>query len=164
MQDLIILIGFMGSGKTFLGNKLAQLLSVDFYDLDREMEVRTKMTIPEFFTQFGEKKFRQLESRVFLNWKLPGVIATGGGLVDLEINRKFLKSDNKLVVWLDPDWDVIWSRISETSRPLVKKHSDLALKELWIKRCPYYRESCDIRYQDHDPSRLRDLIYNNHTD
>src|ERR1700722_3174387 len=79
---LIFLIGFMGSGKTTLGRKLAARLGYLFMDLDHIFEAQEGMTIGEYFAKNGEDAFRKLESEVLKTHKYPehAIVATGGGL------------------------------------------------------------------------------------
>lgn len=77
----IFLIGFMGSGKSTLGKKLALKLGYQFLDMDKVVESNIHMSIAEHFEKFGEDSFRRAESKVLKSTKLPEdcVIATGGG-------------------------------------------------------------------------------------
>ncbi|OQY05321.1 MAG: hypothetical protein B6I20_01495 [Bacteroidetes bacterium 4572_117] len=78
---LIYLIGFMGSGKTTVGKKLARKLSYNFIDLDAQIELEIGTNITDYFEQFGEEKFRLIEHQVLHNtYKLENtVVSTGGG-------------------------------------------------------------------------------------
>src|ERR1700754_430299 len=79
---LIFLIGFMGSGKTTLGRKLAAKMGYDFIDLDHKLEQKVELSIAEYFTLFGEDSFRKLESEVLKKTLYPenAIVSTGGGL------------------------------------------------------------------------------------
>lgn len=78
----IILIGFMGSGKTTLGKKLAKRLGVPFLDSDEEIEKGVLLSVGEIFGTYGETKFREIESEYVQSLKNDGefVLATGGGM------------------------------------------------------------------------------------
>lgn len=78
----IILIGFMGSGKTTLGKKIANKLNVPFIDSDREIEAHYNKSISEIFVEFGESHFREIESEYIdaLDLRDDFVLATGGGM------------------------------------------------------------------------------------
>lgn len=81
MSDLIILVGFMGSGKSTIGKKLANALGYAFYDLDQIVAERIGMSIPEYFEKFGEPAFREQEKNALetLSQFEKVVLATGGG-------------------------------------------------------------------------------------
>src|SRR5947209_4309481 len=88
----IVLVGFMGGGKTTLGRRLARNLGVKFVDLDEEIEKRAGQRISEIFKKKGEKGFRRLETQALARaLKTAGVVATGGGLVTQSKNRRVLK-------------------------------------------------------------------------
>ncbi len=78
----IFIIGFMGSGKTFLGKKLAENLNLPTFDLDQEITREQNCSIKEIFRTEGEDTFRKIESHILLNWHKEGIIATGGGIVE----------------------------------------------------------------------------------
>ena len=140
----IFLIGFMGTGKTFIGRKLAAELNLPFYDLDEELEKNTSITIEQIFVQFGEIFFREIESGLLLNWNKDGIAATGGGIVENEQIREFLKKEENICVWLNPAWKTIKKRINGSARPLVKNLSFDELKKLWEKRLPFYKECSNL--------------------
>jgi shikimate kinase len=119
----IYLIGFMGSGKTTAGKKLASLLGSTFIDLDRKIEEEAKMTIPEIFSLHGEAWFRQAESDIL---KRPGseagaVISTGGGAPCHADNMSYMLSKG-LTVYLKLTPSQLVSRLSNAreERPLLK--------------------------------------------
>ncbi len=88
---LVFLIGFMGSGKTFLGKQLSEKLQFPFFDIDLEIEKKSNMNVNDIFQHKGEKYFREVETGILQNWNKNGIIATGGGIVISKINRDFLK-------------------------------------------------------------------------
>src|SRR3989338_7713935 len=118
----IILIGFMGSGKSAVGQKLAKELTLDYLDTDQLIEKTEKMSINEIFTRKGESSFRDLETNVIKTLRDYDnfVISTGGGMVLRPENVKMLKEIGLLVLlWAEPE--VIYQRVkSETRRPLLK--------------------------------------------
>ena len=128
---LIYLIGFMGSGKTTAGKKLARKLAYNFVDLDSLIESETGMSIQNYFGEFGEEKFRLLEQKTlkstfaFKNT----VVSTGGGApcffnnID-EINSKGLS------IYLKADINLIISRLQggKNKRPLIKNKNEGELK------------------------------------
>ena len=118
----IVLIGFMGSGKSSIGRLLAKNLAFQFIDSDRLIVERAGMEITEIFAQHGENHFRELETEVIRSL-LPRhshVIATGGGVVLRESNRVLLR-ELGFVVALSASEEVIFERISRNSkRPLLQ--------------------------------------------
>ena len=90
----VILIGFMGVGKTSVGKKLAKKLNFDFIDTDYEIEILANKTIPDIFEQDGEEHFRKLESTILEKFikKEDVVISTGGGIITTKENYNILKN------------------------------------------------------------------------
>lgn len=113
----IYLTGFMGAGKTVVGQALAALLGCRFVDLDRRIEARTGLSVEEIFERRGEEAFRDLEHRALAGTAdlRPAVIATGGGLMTFERNRELLRRLG-VSVWLDPSFDTILARLDEDGR------------------------------------------------
>ena len=154
----IFLIGFMGVGKTFLGQMLAAELEMEFYDLDLEIEKKAELPANEIFSDLGEAKFREIESEILLNWDKPGVISTGGGII-LDINnREFLKKNENQVVWLNPSWDVIRSRIANSYRTIVIQRTEDELFQLWGDRHHLYQECADLIFEGSDVNELMSLM------
>jgi shikimate kinase len=121
MLPNIILIGFMGSGKTSVGRHLAALTGHRFVDTDALIMEKVGMGIPDIFREQGEEAFRDWESSVLRD--LVGVygvvLATGGGLILREENRRLLHEIG-IPVWLDASDDVLFSRVSRNrKRPLL---------------------------------------------
>lgn len=124
----IFLIGFMGSGKTTLGRKLAARLNYPFYDLDHLLEEQAGMSITEYFSSFGETAFRLAESEVLKTTAYPenAVISTGGGLPCFFDNMDWMKAKGTtLYIKLSPK--TLASRLEhgKEARPLLRdKHGD----------------------------------------
>jgi len=144
----IFLIGPMGAGKTTVGRQLARRLDRQFYDSDREIEAACGVDIPTIFDFEGEAGFRSREERMIdlLTAKQNIVLATGGGAVLREKNRKHLKSRG-VVVFLDVDIDVQVERTSRNnSRPLLQQGDPKAtLLAISKQRGPIYRELAHVR-------------------
>ena len=151
----IFFIGFMGVGKTFLGKQFAEKFDFPFYDIDLEIEKKANLDVTEIFRQKGEEHFRELESEVLLNWDKDGVIATGGGIIESERNREFLKSEENKIIWLNPSWEIIRSRLINSYRPIVVERTEDELFKFWDKRVHLYKECADLIY---DGSSLEGLI------
>jgi len=153
MTEQIFLIGFMGVGKTYLGEKLAERLNLDFSDLDREIEKEAELDVNDIFKLKGEKIFRELEAGILRNWSKPGIISTGGGIIELQENRDIIKT--KKTIWLNPSWQIIRSRILNSYRPLALERSENELYELWDQRKVLYKQCADIEFTK---SSLDDLL------
>ena len=156
----IFLIGFMGSGKTFLGKQLAEKLQFPFFDIDLEIEKKSNMNVNDIFQHKGEKYFRDVESGILIDWNKNGIIATGGGIVISKINREFLTKKEHKVLWLNPPWEVIRSRIINSYRPIVLERTEDELFELWNKRTLLYKECADISCDARNLECLIDAVSN----
>lgn len=141
MKRHLILVGLPGSGKTTVGRLVAARLGLPFADCDALVEKMAGMTIPQIFTQQGEARFRSLEHQALL--ALCGgerqVIATGGGTVVEEENRKLIR-ENGFVVFLDRDIEDIKVCVGNVERPLLQNHS---LRELAERRRAWYLACAD---------------------
>ncbi|MBN4072190.1 shikimate kinase [Flavobacteriales bacterium AH-315-E23] len=144
----IFLIGFMGSGKTSIGKKLAKNLGFKFVDLDHHVEEKAGRSINEIFTEMGEEKFRDLEREVLedLESHSQTVIATGGGTPCFSDNMQFMKTSGT-TVYLQLNGKVILERLAnaKASRPLIKNLNDdelrLFIEEKLNERSPIYQEA-----------------------
>jgi len=155
---LLVLIGFMGAGKSTVGRLLAQRLHCPFYDLDGEIE-RVHGEIPELFATYGESGFRAIEHHAMdqLLPKLPrpSVLALGGGAFLQPANRELIRQHGGVTIFLDAPWEVVLARVRHTGeqRPLVR---DLeALRRLYELRRPVYQQA-DHTFSsaEHDPHVL----------
>ena len=139
----IILIGFMGCGKTSVGKKLAQYYNLDFMDTDLLIEENNKMSIKDIFSEKGEEYFRELETNTIkslLNNMDNTVISVGGGLPIKTGNGDILRSLG-IVVYLDASFDTIKRRLkNDSARPLFS-NSENKKEALYYYRKPIY-ESC----------------------
>ncbi len=124
----IFLVGMMGTGKTTVGQKLAQRLNYRFFDTDVLIERVAQRSINDIFATQGEETFRQLETEVIseLAACTKSVIATGGGIILKPINWSYLH--HGLIVWLDASVPILTKRLAkDKSRPLLQE-TDLNLK------------------------------------
>lgn len=160
----IFLIGFMGSGKTTWGRKLASKVDRLFIDLDEEIVNEAGMPIPEYFDQHGEAAFRELESRVLKGLTLdpPVVVATGGGTPCHFDNMTWMNKKGKTIYLCMPA-KALWSRLMQTdiaSRPALGGLTGKALlDDITAKleaRTPYYQQATHII--DQLSMRMDDLI------
>nr|WP_110483088.1 shikimate kinase [Candidatus Karelsulcia muelleri] len=124
----IILIGYMGSGKTTIGKTLAFNLNQKFYDLDNKIIDYTKESISELFELYGEKKFRKLEYNIlynFLKKKKYYIFSVGGGTPCYQNNILLMKKYSK-IVYLKAEINTLFSRLlkEKENRPLISKLSN----------------------------------------
>ena len=143
----------MGVGKTYLGERLAERLNLDFSDLDREIEKEAELDVNDIFKLKGENIFRELEATILRKWNKPGIISTGGGIIELQENRDIIKT--KKTIWLNPSWQIIRSRILNSYRPLALERSEDELYKLWDQRKVLYKQCADIEFTK---SSLDDLL------
>lgn len=112
----LVLIGFMGSGKSSVGRALATKLRVKLVDLDIEtLKLSGKSSITEIFTESGEKHFRELESKACAETQhlQDVVIASGGGVITRQDNMKALKANGTKIIFLRTRFDTIVERLRE---------------------------------------------------
>jgi shikimate kinase len=143
----VFLVGLMGAGKTSVGRTLAKRLRRAFYDMDQEIERSTGVKIPLIFEIEGEAGFRARESKVLaeLVQRKDIVLATGGGAVLSEPNRRLL-AEHGTVIYLRAAPRDLWQRTRhDRNRPLLQTDDPLAkLQELFEQRDPLYREIADV--------------------
>ncbi len=143
----IILCGFMGCGKSTIGNLLSKKMGMSFVDLDSYIEKRENKTVAEIFADSGEEYFRQIEKEVSkeLAQKKALIIATGGGTLTFRENVDVFKNSGKIVL-LDVPVEVVSERLREdTTRPLLNRpDKEQAMRELYEKRMPLYKNAADI--------------------
>jgi shikimate kinase len=122
---LIFLIGFMGSGKTTLGRKLASRLGYEFMDLDHILEAKVGMTIAQYFSVHGEDAFRKLESELLKQIPYPenAVVSTGGGLPCFFDNIDWMNAHGKTVyINLSPKTLADRLENEKDKRPVLRDH------------------------------------------
>ena len=116
IQVPIILVGFMGTGKTTVGKYLSDLYNLSYVDLDNFIEVNECKSIPNIFNDIGEKGFRSLETRYLKSClNTFDIISTGGGIIEDTNSLKLLKNQ-KHVVWLDCDIEIIFKRVKNLNQ------------------------------------------------
>jgi shikimate kinase len=127
-MGLIFLIGFMGSGKTTLGRKLAARMGYEFIDLDHKLEQQVELSIAEYFSFFGEDAFRKKESEVLKTtlYAENAIVSTGGGLPCYFDNMDWMNAHGKTVyIKLSPKTLADRLESGKEERPLLQdKHGD----------------------------------------
>ena len=158
----IVLVGFMGTGKTSVGQRLARRLGMTYVDTDDIIEQTAGRRITDIFNQHGELYFRELESDAVQKVSRldDHVISTGGGVVLRAENLEFLKR-NGVVFCLMATSEEIWARVKhETHRPLLKAPNPVKkIHEMLKDREAYYaRADCMIRTDGVPIERVADKI------
>jgi shikimate kinase len=139
----IILVGFMGAGKTVCGRLLARRLGRCFVETDDMIVASEGRSVPEIFRREGEERFRQLEAQTLelLRMKSGEVIATGGGLPCRDGHMEALRALGT-VVWLRGDLSELHGRaVRSGDRPMLADRSPADIEALYRRREPYYRQA-----------------------
>lgn len=153
MDRPIFLVGFMGSGKSTWGKKVAHALGLPYIDLDQEIVAHIGMSIPEYFRLHGEDMFRQLESD-FLRKQANrvAVISTGGGTPCTGDNMQWIK-ENGISLYLYHNPRSLWQRLSKSDvnkRPVLRGLSGdelLAFITTKLQEREKYYEQADIKFE-----------------
>jgi shikimate kinase len=139
----------MGSGKTTIGQRVAKLLELEFFDCDHELEAQTGASVSLIFDVEGEEGFRERETRMLeqLTSKRGVLVATGGGVILRKRNRDLLRR-NGLVVYMKTSVGHQIRRLSrDRTRPLLQTPDRRdKLARLAAKRNPLYEEVADIEF------------------
>jgi shikimate kinase len=143
--ERIVLVGFMGSGKSTVGAALAQELAWRFVDLDQAVETRAGRSIPAIFREEGEAFFREMEEREARSLldRREIVLATGGGW-PCRPGRLASTGEGTLTIWLkvSPEAALQRTTLQEVERPLLDVEDPAArIRELLGEREPYYRKA-----------------------
>ena len=158
MMTPVFLIGYMGCGKTTLGESLARNMGLRFIDLDDFIEAQNRMTVKEIFDEMGEKRFRELETEALREVAaMTGVIVACGGGTPCHADNMALMNEAGLTVWLTTSPERITARLllpeQKMKRPKIVHLSDeelLPLVEQEIQsRTPYYSK-CQLRFDSTD--------------
>ncbi|MDM5215018.1 shikimate kinase [Peribacillus sp. RS7] len=158
----IVFIGFMGVGKTTIGQKVARKLYRDFIDIDQEIEKEFNMPTTEIFKKFGEKAFREKEKNVIesLSQQQLKIISVGGGAFLQEDIRNICLS-NCIVFYLDLSWEYWKERIGLLidSRPVLQSRTLEEIEELFYTRQEIYSyHHSKVNTNDLDVDEVADFI------
>ncbi len=144
----IIIIGFMGSGKTRVGKRLAKDLELPFIDVDRLITKQFNMSVKEIFERFGEPFYRALETLTIKNLiedKERKVISLGAGLPAQEQNQQYLKQLGT-IIYLKGSFAVLKKRLEGSNNPLIDgEDQEDKIKKLLKQRDPIYAKFADIQ-------------------
>lgn len=147
----IFLIGFMGSGKTHWGNRIAEKLQIPFYDLDAVIVQAEGMSISEIFSIKGEEYFRYMEKQTMEDLVLKEenfVLSAGGGTPCFFNNIEFMKRNGR-VLWLNTSLEVLNQRLlkEKQMRPLLRHIDEAGLRAYIIRKLSerkMYYEQADM--------------------
>ena len=159
MDRRIVIIGFMGCGKTAVAEALAVRLGCEMIDLDAFINDREGRSPAEIIKQDGEDAFRGIETRALadvLATNPARVIALGGGAWTIESNRKLIAQYDCLSVWLDTPFEFCWKRITDsgTTRPLAPDR-ETAQRLYESRRASYELATLRVEAnEDHSPSLI----------
>ncbi len=161
----IYIVGYMASGKTTFGKRLAEDMCLDFIDTDNYIEGREGKSVTEIFKKNGEDYFREQERNVLsiLSTVKDTVIATGGGMPCHSDNMNFLNSVG-ITVFLNTPINEILNRLREGSetRPLIKELDNKIIpyfiKEHYNKRLPVYMKANYIISSENDYGKLKEHL------
>jgi len=162
----IYLIGFMGSGKSFLGRKLAYQLGINFLDLDEYIEKKSRTTISKIFENKGEAAFRRIETEALIDtFVLENIIIGTGGGTPCYFNNIEKMRENGLVIFINPTVDILVKRLEgeKDKRPLIKNEPNLKtfIKKKLKQRLPDYTMAnliYEIKEEDPDLSDLAEFL------
>ena len=149
----VFLVGFMGSGKSSLGTKLAARLDLTFIDLDVLIETQENQTISQIFSQKGEGYFREMEQKCLfsLSAEVNTVVSLGGGAACNDAGWNFIK-ENGLVIYVKESPEILFGRLRKlkSNRPLISALNDEQLKafiEEKLKERSLFYEKADFIYE-----------------
>ena len=158
----ICIMGLMGSGKSVIGKDLSKYLNFEFYDTDKEIELKTKKSINEIFKEYGELYFRNLEEKICIKLlnKNNCVISLGGGSITNKEIRKSIKQ-NSYSIYLQVKLNNLVNRLkSSKKRPLLNKDGSKIeiLKKIYEDRKKFYEKANFIVNNDKDKIHVLDKI------
>jgi shikimate kinase len=146
----IILLGYMGCGKSTIAQNLSKITNIPFLDLDKCIENKANLSINEIFEQFGEIHFRRLEHEMFLELLQSSensIIGLGGGTPCYANNHELLKIDDVTSIYLKASIDTLYNRLihNKSKRPLIANMNEEEMREFIAKhlfdRSYYYNHA-----------------------
>lgn len=159
----VVLLGFMGAGKSTVGPLLAARLGWTFHDADRAIEERAGLSVPDVFRLHGEAAFREMEAETIAGLLEldQSVIALGGGAVEHPSTRSLLSSQaGTCTVFLDAQLETMIDRcnLSTGVRPLLQNLN--ALPERYLRRLPLYQQATvTVSTEGLSPDAVADAVF-----
>ena len=158
----ICIMGLMGSGKSIIGKDLSRYLNLNFYDTDKEIEIKTKKNINTIFEEEGEPYFRDMEERVCIELLTHNncVISLGGGSIINKKVRKLIK-ENSYSIYLKVKLNNLINRLKTSNkRPLLNKNLNKReiLEKLYHERRKFYEEADFVVNNDYDRIKVLEKI------
>lgn len=167
-MEKIFIVGYMGAGKTLIGNLIAQRLKIPFYDLDFLIEKRLGISVSEIFQQKGEIYFRKIEHQVFTelaNNDATFVLSLGGGTPCYANNHLLLSGEKRTSVYLNASIDTLSNRLFDerASRPLIANLNQGEFKEYIAKhlfdRSYFYNQAVfKVLVNNKSPEEITDEV------
>jgi shikimate kinase len=168
----IILLGYMGCGKSTIANRLSKITNIPYVDLDKSIEERANLLIKDIFEQHGEIYFRKLEREVLIDLlNAPGdlILGLGGGTPCYANNHELLKGDNILSIYLKASVETLFERLvsNKSKRPLIADKNEEEMKEFIAKhlfdRSFYYNQAqykvtIDGKSKDETTQDIMDIL------
>ena len=138
----VFLVGFMGSGKSSVGQALARNLGWRFIDMDEQIEQREGRTVAEIFATAGEVEFRRLERNALAALleqpSIPRVVALGGGAFAQTDNAELIRRAGITTIFLDAKTELLWQRCNDDPRERPLRQTFEHFEELHRQRRPHY--------------------------
>ncbi|WNM18789.1 shikimate kinase [Flavobacterium capsici] len=164
MLSKIILVGYMGVGKTTIGKELGKITKIKYLDLDEIIEEKENLSIEKLFSSKGELYFRKLEHQLFeglINNNESFILSTGGGTPCYYNNHLFLENKSVVSIYLEASINTIFNRLvnEQHQRPIIKDLNEIELKEFigkhLFERSYYYLNAHHkIKVDDKDVSSI----------
>lgn len=143
----IVLVGFMGAGKTAVSDYLSTMFAMDIVEMDQEIIEREEMSIPDIFATYGEEYFRNLETQLLIEMqgRKNTIVSCGGGVAMRECNVAEMKKNGKVVL-LTASPETIYERVKDSNdRPVLNGRKNIeGITELMEQRREKYEAAADI--------------------
>ncbi len=146
----VVLMGYMGSGKSIIGQLLSEKTGISFIDLDNFIELKETITIKSIFENKGEIYFRKIEHQYFkelLQSDQHFILSTGGGTICYASNHELLNNNEIISIYLNASIDTLYDRlvVEKTKRPIIAEKSEIEMRDFIAKhlfdRNYYYNQA-----------------------